>query len=213
MHRGKIEEIIRKEVGGNNSNVFSESKTDILLSKDKIAGIYLGPLVRNHPDRYARESQKQNLSDGKREIRIEASSYYSPITGSWLKRGFELFGKLKQENVEVEWERDLERIKLSPKNKSIVSLINDFKKAEGRQLYYYYSDLTPVFWIKDDIKPVERFIDTYKEAINLDEAVLKDRNPRKEFCLSIGKNLLNFGMTCTNKDSIKYAGLVDEFLR
>ncbi len=213
MSAGIIKKFIREKAGGENSNVFTESKTDILLEKDRVASIYLGPLIRNHPDRYAREDQKENLSDGKREIRIEAASYYSPITGSWLRRGFELFDKLKEESVEVEWERDLKRIKRSPKNKSIVSLIDDFKKAEGKQLYYYYSGLTPTFWIRGDIKPVERFIDAYKEAINLDEAILKDHNPRKDFCLSIGKNLLNFGMTCTNKDSIKYAGLVDEFLK
>ncbi|HLD37670.1 MAG TPA: hypothetical protein VJA86_03725 [Candidatus Nanoarchaeia archaeon] len=108
MSAGIIKKFIREKVGRGNDNVFSESKTDILLSKDNIAGIYLGPLIRNHLDRYAREDQKQNLSGGKREIRIEAVSYYSPITGSWFKRGFELFNKLKEESVEVEWERDLD---------------------------------------------------------------------------------------------------------
>ena len=65
MSAGIIKKFIREKVGRGNDNVFSESKTDILLSKDNIAGIYLGPLIRNHLDRYAREDQKQNLSGAK----------------------------------------------------------------------------------------------------------------------------------------------------
>lgn len=225
MDRGIIEQIIIKEVGKYNSDVFSwdismhykhvftELKTDVLLAKDKIASIYLGPLIRNHPDRYARENQKQNLSNGKREIKIEVNSYYSPIIGSWLKNGFELFGKLKEKNIRVEWGHCLERIRKFPKSKDITDLADDFKDVSGRKMYYSYSDVAPLFSISDDIKSVKRFVCTYKEAINLDEAMLKNASHEDKFTLSIGRNLLDFSALGTNEDSIIYAGFVDEFLR
>ncbi len=208
MKEGIIENVVRKEIDRHYSNVFTEFKIDILLTKDKIAGIYLGPLERS----VSYEQERGIISKGKRKIDIKINCLNPPVTASWLEKGFDFFGKLGEKDINLRWEHCLDRIKTSKKEKDIIELIRDFEKKEGKQLCYDYFDSTPSFWIKDEINKVKEFINDYKKAINLDEAILSNYRSQEGYMINISKHIFGLEISGTNLDAKKYAKMVDEFL-
>jgi len=211
MTEGIIENVVRKEIDRHYSNVFTEFKTDILISQDKIASIYLGNLKRFEQERYTKP-EDVHLSEGKRDIKIKVESMHEPITKLWLENGFDFFKKLGEKNINLRWEHCLDRIKTSPKEKDVIELINDFKKDSGKSLYYEYFDAMPSFGISDDMLLVKKFVDDYKKAINFDELILKNYHHRLEYSLDISRHLLDLEISGTNLDAKNYAKMVDEFL-
>lgn len=218
MREGMIEQIVRKEIETHGDNVFTEFKTELMLSKNKIVGIYLGNLKGISSDDFKKnvehyeKSEDIDLSDDKRDIKIEVRSLHEPVTKLWFERGFEFFSKLGEKNIKIRWDCIVERIKSSPKKADIIELIKDFERGTGRSLCNYYSDYIPLFEINDRAVEVKEFMDKYREVINLDEAELRNYSDSKELTLKIGRNLFNFQTLGTNPDAEKYAKMVDEFL-
>jgi hypothetical protein len=218
MKKGIIENIIKKEIDRHYGNAFTEFKTEILLGKNKIANIYLGNLKRLSEDLYYlryTEPKDVHLSEGKRDIKIKVEGIDEPVTKLWLETGFEFFEKLGEENIKLVWHHCLERIKSSRQQDDIIDLIRKFDKGKGLRLCYWYSDFIPCFQISDEIEPVKRFIDNKyrKEAINLNEAILKNYFDMQEPYIEISQHLFDFRTSATNIEAKKYASMIDEFLQ
>lgn len=213
MKQGIIEKIVSEEIDRHEEKVFTEFKTEIMLSKNKIVGIYLGNLKR-FENRYVKPEDIP-LSDGKREIQIKVESIHEPVAESQLERGFEFFRGLNQKLVGIEWRSIAENLKKSPKTYTIFEFADSFNRQQDKksnEIYCCRYDMIPLIEIGDEIEKIKRFMNYCKEGVDFEKASLRAYPENQGFTLRIGRNLFDFQTIGTNSDTKKYAKTVDEFL-
>lgn len=214
MEEGIIEKIVTDEIDRNGDIVFTEFKTDIMLSKNKTIGVYLGNL-KIFEDRYAKP-EGVPLSDGKRDIKIKIKSIHKPVTELWLKKGFEFFKGLNQKYVKINWHNIPENIKKLPKTNSIFEFIDSFNREQNKksdEIYCSEYGSIPLIEIGDEIKKIKKFVSYCSRGVDFEKASLNNYFENRDLTLEIRKNLFDFYIIGTNPDVKKYSKMVDEFLR
>lgn len=214
MEEGIIEKIVREEIDRNGDIVFTEFKTDIMLSKNKTIEVYLGNL-KIFEDRYAKP-EDAHLSDGKRDIKIKIKSMHVPITDLWLEKGFGFFKGLNQKNVKINWHNIPENIKKSPKTNSIFEFVDSFNRKQNQksdEIYCSQYGSIPLLEIGDEIKKIKKFVSYCSEGVDFEKASLNNYFENRDLTLEISKYLFNLKDIGTNSTAKKYSKMVDEFLR